>query len=137
MGNLQTVQGQLAYQILNQRDKALPFSQNQFIDAANKVPARAFEAYIKGLLTDNMAARENYFKNALRIFADEKEGKVYSEAALELGHYFLNNRKFNDAVEYFSRISQESPQYAEAAFYTGLIYWRGEITNKPWQFFVR
>ncbi len=126
LGNLQTVQGQLAYQILYQRDKALPFSQNQFIDAANKVPARAFEAYIKGLLTDNMAARENYFKNALRIFADEKEGKVYSEAALELGHYFLNNRKFNDAVEYFSRISQESPQYAEAAFYTGLIYWRGE-----------
>ena len=126
LGNLQTVQGQLAYQILYQRDKALPFSQNQFIDAANKVPAKAFEAYIKGLLTTDLTARENYFKNALRIFAEEKESKVYSEAAIELGHYFFNNRKFSDAVEYFSRIPQDSPQYAEAAFYTGLIYWQGE-----------
>lgn len=126
LGNLQTVQGQLAYQILYQRDKALGFSQNHFIDAANKVPAKAFEAYIKGLLTTDTAARENYFKNALRIFSDEKEGKVYSEAALELGHYYLNNRKFSEAVEYFSRIPQDVPQYAEAAFYTGLIYWQSE-----------
>ena len=124
LGNLQTVQGQLAYQILYQRDKALPFSQNQFIDAANKVPAKAFEAYIKGLLTNDMTARENYFKNALRIFGEEKEGKVYSDVALELGHFYLNNRKLNDAIENFSRIPQENPQYAEAAFYTGLIYWR-------------
>ena len=42
--NLQTIQGQVAYQILYQRDKALPFSQNQFVESANKVPARAFEA---------------------------------------------------------------------------------------------
>ena len=53
LGNLQTMQGQIAYQILYQRDKSLPFSQNQLIEAANKVPARAFEAYIKGLLTHN------------------------------------------------------------------------------------
>ncbi|HLM62083.1 MAG TPA: hypothetical protein VK308_14850, partial [Pyrinomonadaceae bacterium] len=38
---LQTIQGQVAYQILYQRDKALPFSQNQFVESANKVPARA------------------------------------------------------------------------------------------------
>src|SRR5437016_13995076 len=60
LSNLQTMQGQIAYQILYQRDKALPFSQNQMIEAANKVPARAFEAYIKGLLTPATAqeARE-------------------------------------------------------------------------------
>ena len=125
LGNLQTVEGQVAYQILYQRDKALPFSQNQFIEAANKVPARAFEAYIKGLLTTaDEQARENYFKNALRIFADEKEGAVYADAALELGHFYLNQKKNNEAIEYFSRVPQESSQYAEAAFYTGLIQWQ-------------
>ena len=73
-GNLQTIQGQIAYQILYQRDKALPFSQNQFIESANKVPARAFEAYIKGLLTPetDVQTRENYLKNAMRIYAEEK-----------------------------------------------------------------
>lgn len=124
LGNLQSVQGQVAYQILYQRDKALPFSQNQFIESANKIPARAFEAYIKGLLTPASEARENYFKNALRLYGEAKEGETYSDAALELGHYYLNQRKFSDAIESFSRIPQTSSLYAEAAFYTGLIQWQ-------------
>ena len=123
--NLQTIQGQVAYQILYQRDKALPFSQNQFIEAANKVPARAFEAYIKGLLSSaNEETREIYLKNALRIFAEIKEGAVYADAALELGHLYLNQRNAADAINYFSQISTDSPQYAESAFFTGLIQWR-------------
>ncbi|MEP6903647.1 MAG: tetratricopeptide repeat protein [Actinomycetota bacterium] len=124
--NLQTVEGQIAYQILYQRDKALPFAQNQFIENANKVPARAFEAYIKGLLSSetDTQTRENYLKNALRIYAEEKSNATYSDAALELGHLFLNQRKFPEAVEYFSRIPAESPFYPEAAFYTGLIHWQ-------------
>ncbi|MFN2390836.1 MAG: tetratricopeptide repeat protein [Pyrinomonadaceae bacterium] len=122
--NLQTVQGQVAYQILYQRDKSLPFAQNQFIETANKVPARAFEAYIKSLLSPETETRENYLKNALRIFADEKSGAVYSEAALELGHFYLNQKKNQEAIEYFSRVRAENTQYAEAAFYTGLIQWQ-------------
>src|SRR3954451_3719662 len=70
LGNLQTMQGQIAYQILYQRDKSLPFSQNQLIEAANKVPARAFEAYIKGLLTTSPEAKENYLKNASRLYTE-------------------------------------------------------------------
>ncbi|MEO6590595.1 MAG: tetratricopeptide repeat protein [Pyrinomonadaceae bacterium] len=125
LGNLQTVEGQLAYQILYQRDKALPFSQNQFIEAANKIPARAFEAYIKGLLTPPSEQRENYFKNALRLYAEAKEGGIYSAAALELGHYYLNQKKNSEAIEYFSRIPlEDETNYAEAAFYTGLVRWQ-------------
>lgn len=125
LGNLQTVQGQLAYQILYQRDKALPFSQNQFIEMANKVPAKAFEAYTKGLLTDDdPKSRENYFKNAMRIFAEERSGEVYDAAALELGHLFFNRNDNNQAIQYFSQIPESSSNYAESAFYTGLIYWK-------------
>ena len=128
LGNLQTIQGQIAYQILYQRDKALPFSQNQFIESANKVPARAFEAYIKGLLTPetDTQSRENFWKNAMRIYADDEKtkGGIYSDASLELGHFYLNQKKFAEAVDYFSRVPQTSAQYAEAAFYTGLIHWQ-------------
>lgn len=125
LGNLQTVEGQLAYQILYQRDKALPFSQNQFIEAANKIPPRAFEAYTKGLQTPPSETRENYLKNALRLYAEAKDGAVYSAAALELGHFYLNQKKNTEAVEYFSRIPQtDEANYAEAAFYTGLIRWQ-------------
>ncbi len=146
LANLQTVQGQLAYQILYQRDKVLPFSQNQFVESANKVPPRAFEAYIKGLLTSeaDQQARENYFKNALRIYAEDEKTKdrTYADAALELGHFYLNQRKNQNAIEYFGRVSSEIQKcredaekikknaqcnnaiYAEATFYTSLIYWQ-------------
>lgn len=142
LGNLQTMQGQIAYQILYQRDKALPFSQNQLIEAANKVPARAFEAYIKGLLTPSPEARENYFKNASRLFTDATPDGTYSEAALELGHLYFGQRKFSDAIASFERVVAASQRcrekakadnkpaqcgdesFAEASFYIGMIFWQ-------------
>ncbi len=124
LANLQTVEGQLAYQILYQRDKALPFSQNQFVDSANKVPAKAFEAYIKGLLTvEADPKREIFLKNAMRLYAETKEGETYTDAALELGHFYLNQRKTTEAIDFFSRIPQTDQHFPEAAFYTGLTYW--------------
>ncbi len=144
LGNLQTMQGQIAYQILYQRDKALPFSQNQLIESANKVPARAFEAYIKGLLTPASAAesRENFFKNASRLYTEVSSEGTYSEAELELGHLYLGQRKFSDAVNAFEKVvsasikcrdrakSDNKPaqcsdqNYAEASFYIGLTFWQ-------------
>src|SRR5438309_5893316 len=51
VANLQRVHGELAYQILSQRDKALSFSRNTLVQEATRVPPQAFEAYTKGLLT--------------------------------------------------------------------------------------
>lgn len=142
LGNLQTMQGQVAYHILYQRDKALPFSQNQMIEAANKVPARAFEAYIKGLLTPLAEARENFFRNASRLYNETFPEGTYIESELELGHLYLGQRKFPDAVGAFERVisasqkcrekaraENKSPQcsdvaFAEASFYIGVIFWQ-------------
>lgn len=140
LGNLQTMQGQIAYQVLYQRDKSLPFSQNQLIEQASKVPARAFEAYIKGLLTSDLGARENYFKNASRLYSEAQPGGVYSEAELELGHLYLGQRKGLEAINSFEKVISANSQchekaraekkpaqcsdetFAEASFYIGLIF---------------
>ncbi len=142
LGNLQTMQGQIAYQVLYQRDKALPFSQNQMIETATKIPARAFEAYIKGLLTQDPMFRENFFKNALRLYSDSGAAGDFGEAALELGHLFYGQRKFNEAIDAFQRVvnteracaerarGENRPAncndeaYAEASFYMGVIRWQ-------------
>ncbi len=142
LGNLQSIQGQIAYQILYQRDKSLPYSQNDIISTASKVPARAFEAYTKGLLTNLTDARENYFKNAMRLYAESVPDGVYSAAALELGHLYLAERKLNEAQDAFEQVINGYQQcvdraksatkggrcngddYAEAAFYDGLIQLR-------------
>jgi tetratricopeptide (TPR) repeat protein len=151
VGNLQKIQGQLAWQILYRLHKsyyklnqdAFPWSSNSLIaDAESKVPPRASEAFVKAISVSasNPAAKENYLKNAMRIYADAKSGETYSYAALELGHLYLSQRKPNDAASAFEQVINSYQQcreraksdskpgrcdedaYAEAAFYDGLIH---------------
>ncbi len=118
---LQDIQGRLAYYILYQRDKALPFSQNQLVQEATKVPQPAFEAYVKGVqLGERETKRANYLKNALRFYADANGGAIYPQAAFELGRFYMLDGKWKDATEYFTKLQKKDPHYAEAAFYAGL-----------------
>jgi tetratricopeptide (TPR) repeat protein len=120
---LQSIQGRIAYQILYQRDKALPFSQNQLVQEATKIPQRAFEAYVKGVqLSERDPKRENYLKNALRSYGDANGGAVYPQAAFELGRFYMIGGKWREATEYFTRLQKKDPHYTEAAFYAGLGY---------------
>ncbi len=123
--DLQKMHGDLAYQILFQRDKALSFSRNQLVQEATKVPPKAFEAYIKGLLTaERDSTRAIYFKNALRVYAKENGGAVYPQAAFELGRFYLSQTQWKEAAEYFTMVKKKEPHYGEAQFYAGLAYWK-------------
>src|ERR1044072_9068095 len=82
---LQEIHGWLAYQILYQRDKALPYSQNQIVQEATKIPQKAFEAYVKVVeLTLRNDARFIYLKNALHYYAESLGGGVSPRAAFKL-----------------------------------------------------
>ncbi len=118
---LQNIQGRIAYQILYQRDKALPFSQNQLVQEATKIPQRAFESYVKGVqLSERDPKRANYLKNALRFYGDANGGAVYPQAAFELGRFYMIEGKWKEATEYFTKLQKKDPHYTEAAFYAGL-----------------
>src|SRR4029078_11627579 len=120
---LQDIHGRLAYQILYQRDKALPYSQNQIVQEATKIPQKAFEAYVKAVqLPLRYELRANYLKNALPFYADSLGGDVYPQAAFELGRGYMSLGNWKEATEYFSRIQKKEPHYAEAAFYASLGY---------------
>ena len=150
LGNLQKIQGQLAWQILYRIHKsyyklnkdAFPWSENSLIaDAESKVAPRASEAFVKAISvsSSNPAAKENYLKNAIRIYGEAKAGEVYSDAAIELGHLYLSQKKLSDSASTFEQVinsyqqcrerakSDSKPgrcdedRYAEAAFYDGLI----------------
>ncbi|HEV7396351.1 MAG TPA: tetratricopeptide repeat protein [Pyrinomonadaceae bacterium] len=120
---LQNIQGRLAYQILYQRDRALPFSQNQLVQEATKIPPLAFEAYVKAVQIDERdEKRVNYLKNAMRLYSDANSGGVYTQAAFELGRYYMLDGKWKEATEYFIKLQKKEPHYTEAAFYAGLCY---------------
>src|SRR5215211_3512415 len=120
---LQDIHGRLAYQILYQRDKALPYSQNQIVQEATKIPQKAFEAYVKAVqLNLREELRANYLKNALHYYAEALGGAVYPQAAFELGLGYMSLGNWKDATEYFSKLQKKEPHYAEAAFYASLGY---------------
>ena len=120
---LQNIQGRIAYQILYQRDKALPFSQNQLVQVATKIPPKAFEAFVKGVqLGERDPKRAIYLQNAVHLYSEANAGAVYPEAAFELGRYHMLSGKWKDATEYFIKLQKKDPHYAEAAFYAGLGY---------------
>jgi tetratricopeptide (TPR) repeat protein len=125
VSNLQKMNGELAYQILFQRDKALSFSRNQLVQEATKVPPEAFEAYIKGLLTDEHdSTRAVYFKNAIKLYEKANGGAVYSDAAFQLGRFYLGQAQWKEAAEYLTMVQKKEPHYGEAQFYAGLAYWK-------------
>ena len=122
---LQKIHGELAYQILFQRDKALSFSRNNLIQEATKVPTQAFEAYMKGSMTgERDEYRAIYFKNALKLYGKDNGGAVYPEAAFELGWFYFNQSRWKEAIEYFMMLQKKEPHYNEAQFYAGLAYWK-------------
>ena len=127
--DLQKMSGELAFQVLSQRDKTLSFSRNQLVQEATRVPPQAFEAFMKGLLTSaNDPTREVYLKNAMKLYAKANGGAVYSQAAFELGQFYLSQRKLKEAAEYFAMVQKKEAHYAEAQFYAGLAYWKtGEV----------
>jgi tetratricopeptide (TPR) repeat protein/TolB-like protein len=124
LGNLQKVQGTLAYQILYQRDKALPFSLNKILEQATKVPRRAFESYAKGIMTDDKEKRSAYLQNAMREYAKVNAGAVYPQAAFELGQLYYEQEDWKKAVEFYTKLQKKDPHFAEASFYAAIAYYR-------------
>ena len=122
---LQSMHGQLAYQILFQRDKALSFSRTQLIQEATKVPPLAFQAYQKGMQTPELEARrEIYLRNALYLYGKENGGATYPQAAFQLGRFYQGQGKWKEAAEYYSMLQKKDPHYGEAQFYAGLAHWK-------------
>ena len=130
--NLQTMQGKLAYQVLYERDKALPVAQNELLNKASKIPPRAFEAYVKGKLTSERETEKKsiFLRNAMSEYERANAGGVYVQAAFELGQLYYGQGDFQKASEHFSMLQHGDPHYVEAAFYAALSFSRMGDTQR-------
>jgi len=102
--DLQKMHGELAYQILVQRDKALSFSRNTLVQEAMRVPPQAWEAYQKCLLTDEHdPTRAIYCKNAMRLYGKEKGGGRLSGSCVPTGTLLPSTRISGSKQQSISR----------------------------------
>jgi tetratricopeptide (TPR) repeat protein len=118
LSDLQAMQGELAWNVLNERNRTAGISKDQMINAAKSVPPRAYESYVKGIQTQDAKVREMLLRRALQEATNG--GGHYPQALFELGLHFYRQRSFEDASEQLRQLENGEPHYLEAQFYLGL-----------------
>ncbi len=118
LSELQAMQAELAWNVLNERSRTAGISKDQLISAAKTVPPRAYESYVKGIQTQDAKVREMLLRRALQESA--QGGGRYAQALYELGMHFYRQRAFVDASEQLRQLEGADPHYFESLFYLGL-----------------
>ena len=124
LAELQNLHGRLAFHILISHDKALPYSQLHFIGLATRAPLQAFEFYIKGIQTTDLDKREELLKAAESVYAKEKSGAIYTQAAFALGELYYAKGDWKNAAQYYSKLGESDRQYVEASFKAATCFWK-------------
>jgi tetratricopeptide (TPR) repeat protein len=114
--DLQRLQGELAYEILTQRNPSSPYSREKLINDAQLAPIGAFENFIKATLTRDQQARIGFLERAIKEVADKNKTK-YVAAIFELGRIQYEAGDHKAALEQLAQISDQDARYDEAQFY--------------------
>jgi CMP-N-acetylneuraminic acid synthetase len=96
----------------------LPYSQNQIVQEATKIPQKAFEAYVKAVqLPLRNDAASSTLKNALHLLRlISSEARFIRKQRSSSGAVTWTRLTWKEATEYFSKLQKRSLITPEAAF---------------------
>ncbi|HKP12956.1 MAG TPA: tetratricopeptide repeat protein [Blastocatellia bacterium] len=117
--DLQKLQGELAYEILTQRNPSSPYSREKLIAEATQAPIGAFENFIKATLTRDQQARVGFLERAIKEVADKSKAR-YTAAIFELGRIHYEAGDYKAALEQLAQIGEQESRYDEAQFYVAV-----------------
>jgi tetratricopeptide (TPR) repeat protein len=120
LSDLQAMQGILAWNILYERDPALPYSQDQLRRRARMVPPKAYEFYVKGMQAPDLKSREIFIKRAIKEYNEAEPVGHYAQALFHLGLVKYKNKDYVEAERKFRELIKDDPYYLEGLFYQGL-----------------
>jgi Flp pilus assembly protein TadD/TolB-like protein len=112
--NLIDVQTGLAWQILHTLFPAFATSREAYVAQASPVRLDAFENYIEGVIAPTTDQQIQHLREAVRV------NPAYSQALLRLGKAYYQERLYEQAAAWLSKIPQDDPVALEAHFYLGL-----------------
>lgn len=116
---LQKLQGEVAYEILNRHNANHPFSRDQLVAQATQAPIGAYENFIKGMLTRDRDARIEFLGRAIKEFSD-KTSRQYAPAVFELGKVYFDSGDYKEALRLLESVDPKDSRYDEAQFYVGV-----------------
>jgi len=120
LSDLQQWQGQLAWNIVYERNPTLPYSKEQMVRRATKFPAMAYESLVKGIQTHDAKLRESFLRRAIQEYENSGEAGHFAQAIYELGLLHYRQADFDEAAKRFKELNKDDPTYTESLFYLGL-----------------
>jgi tetratricopeptide (TPR) repeat protein len=122
--DLGTLQSALAWDLMRQVREDFSVPKDRYVAGIPHVRLDAFENYVRGVLASSPEERIRRFKEATRL------NSAYSEAWLELGETYFDERSYDQAISALKQVSASSLQAREANFYLGLAaYYLGDFTR--------
>jgi tetratricopeptide (TPR) repeat protein len=137
LSDLQEWQGQLAWNIVYERNLAPPYSKEQMIRRAKQVPPTAYESFVKGVQTRDLKLRESFLLRALQECENSGAGCYFPQAIYELGLLYYRQADFAEAAKLLKRLGKDDPIYAESLFYLGLAAYKAGDANEASSAFER
>ncbi|MGH9754622.1 MAG: tetratricopeptide repeat protein, partial [Blastocatellia bacterium] len=137
LSNLQEWQGQLAWNIVYERNLAPPYSKEQMISRAKQVPPVAYESFVKGIQTRDLKLRESFLLRAIQECDNSGGASHFPQAIHELGALYYRQADFAEAARFFKRLGKDDPTYTESLFYLGLAAYKAGDINEASSAFER
>ncbi|HZF40033.1 MAG TPA: tetratricopeptide repeat protein [Blastocatellia bacterium] len=137
LSNLQDWQGQLAWNIVYERNPGLPYSKDQIIRRAKQVPSAAYESFVKGVQTRDLKLRESFLLRAIQECENSGETIHFPQAIHELGLLYYRQADFAEAAKLLKRMGKDDQTYAESLFYLGLAAYKAGDANEASSAFER
>jgi tetratricopeptide (TPR) repeat protein len=115
------IQSALAWELLGEMQRQPPGTKENFVRASTGVRLDAFENYIRGVIAGTRGEKISRLREANRLSPN------YTHATLQLGKAYLENRDYDQAVNWLSRIPKSDPAANEASFNLGLAaFYKGD-----------
>ncbi len=121
LDDLQELQGEIAFEILQRRNPSLPFSKGDIVGAATKIPVDAYADFMKAITTSDRKNKGLFLSRAIDEYGKGGQGQ-FTQAIFELGRLYYLDGNWTDAISRLSLVDSRYPRYNEAAFYLGVSY---------------
>jgi len=130
LSELQEWQGQLAWNIVYERNLAPPYSKDQMLRRAKQVPPAAYESFVKGVQTRDLKLRESFLLRAIQECDNSGGAGYFPQASYELGLLYYRQAEFAEAEKLLKRLGKGDPIYVDSLFYLGLAAYKAGDANE-------
>jgi tetratricopeptide (TPR) repeat protein/TolB-like protein len=115
------IQSGLAWELLGAMNRQPAGTKQDFVRLSGGVRLDAFENYVRGITAGTRTEKIARLREAIRL------NPTYTRAELQLGKAYLENRDYEQAVNWFARIPKNDPLANEAFFQMGIAaFYKGD-----------